>query len=269
VKASPVARLIRGWVDLYTRGVSAALREVRRGEIDDDLWCQHEEAAALGRSRLALDVEMLLRLFLGMPADVSWRLSNGSGVPASGAERRAPVSIRVIGALALLAGATWGTAVLMVLALGDAAWEGPSGPLAVALGVFGGTAFAAAAIGLIWRFQGRLSSVGRIGGVLAGLGVLVGVLGGYAAFLLLPIGSALLAWDLGRAGILSRPLSIVHAASAVAFLAPLIAARIDWQGVMGNGVLVGLAVPYVLSWMAMGTTLLRGMPRTHEHAAGG
>jgi hypothetical protein len=268
VNASPIAPLVRGWVELYTRGVPAALRAARRDEIDDDLWCQHEEGTALGRSRRSLDAEMFLRLLVGMPADISWRMSNGSGAPASGAERRSPVSIRVIGALAILAGASWGTSVLMVLALGDAAWEGPSGPLAGALGVFGGCAFAAAAIGLIWRFQDRLSSVGGIGGVLAGLGVLVGVLGGYAAFVLLPIGSALLAWDLGRTGILSRALSIVHAASAVAFLAPLIASQIDWQGVMANGVLIGLAVPYVLSWMAMGATLVRGVPRALKPAAG-
>jgi len=155
-----------------------------------------------------------------------------------------------------------------VLALGDAAWEGPSGPLVGALGTFGGFAFVAAAIGLIWRFQDRLSSSGVIGGVLAGLGVLVGILGGYAAFVLLPIGSALLAWDLGRAGILSRALSIVHAASALAFLAPLIVAQIDWQGVMTNGVLIGLAIPYMLSWMAMGAMLVRGVPRAPKPLAG-
>jgi hypothetical protein len=33
---SPVAAVVRGWVDLYTRGLPADLRAARRDEVDDD-----------------------------------------------------------------------------------------------------------------------------------------------------------------------------------------------------------------------------------------
>jgi hypothetical protein len=178
------------------------------------------------------------------------------------------MSIRVIGTLAVLAGASWGITTILVLAFGESAWTGPNGAVVSAMGLGGGVAFVAAAIGLIWRFQDQVSFVGVAGGALAGLGVLLGVLGGYAAFAVFPIGSAALFWDLARAGILSRALSIVHALSGVAFLAPLIGTVVDYPAVIANNLLVALAIPYMLSWMAIGASLLRGVPHAHEPALG-
>jgi len=268
MNASLVDALVRSWAELYTRGVPAALRAARRDEIDDDLWCQNEEAAALGRSPRALGAEMLMRLLLGMPADVSWRLSHGGRAVASDSERSSSVSTRLIGAMAVIAGASWGITVILVLAFGESVWTGPNGAVIGAIGLGGGVAFAATAIGLIWRFQDQVGPVGVAGGLLAGLGVLLGTLGGYAAYVVLPVGSAVLTWDLARAGILPRSLSVVHAVSAVAFLAPLIATQVDYAAVIGNSLLIGLAIPYMLSWMAIGASLLRGIPQAHQPAPG-
>ena len=50
MSGSRVAGLVHGWVSLYTRGLTADARAARRDEIDDDLWCEHADAAAAGRA---------------------------------------------------------------------------------------------------------------------------------------------------------------------------------------------------------------------------
>ena len=54
MNGSPVAGLVHAWVDLYTRGLPADARAARRDEIADDLWCEHAEAEASGRSSRSL-----------------------------------------------------------------------------------------------------------------------------------------------------------------------------------------------------------------------
>ena len=71
--ANPAMTFVRRWVALYTRGLAPAERDARRDEIESDLWAHADEAAAMGRTPSALDAEMLVRLVLGMPADISWR----------------------------------------------------------------------------------------------------------------------------------------------------------------------------------------------------
>jgi hypothetical protein len=265
MNGSPVAAIVRGWVDLYTRGMPEPVRATRRDEVDDDLWCQLGEAAALGRSPRSLGAEMLLRLLFGMPADVSWRLSH-AGTAAADVERNSSMSSRVIGALAVAGGASWGIAAFLVLIYGRSVVTGTNAAVGV-LGFGGGLAFAAATIGLVWRFQDRVSPGGAVGGVVAGFGVLLGSLGGYAAFPVFPVGSAVLAWDLARAGILSRALGIIHVVSAAGFLVTLVATVIDYQA-MAIAPFVVLAIPYLLSWVAIGASLLRGAPQAHEPAPG-
>lgn len=70
--------LTRSWAAIYTRGLSPDLRTERREEIDCDLW-EHQRLADFQReSEMQTAVAILPRLFLGMPADVSWRLEAGS-----------------------------------------------------------------------------------------------------------------------------------------------------------------------------------------------
>ena len=67
MNGSPVATLVRGWVDLYTRGLPADLRDARRDEVDDDLWCEQDEAAAAGRSARSLDADLFRASCSGCP----------------------------------------------------------------------------------------------------------------------------------------------------------------------------------------------------------
>jgi hypothetical protein len=104
---SRVAALVRGWVDLYTRGLPAEARAARRDEIDDDLWCQQEDAAAAGRSARSLDADLVLRLIFGIPADITWRLTHRGPAPTANLVRSPARSTRILGVLAMSPGHRW------------------------------------------------------------------------------------------------------------------------------------------------------------------
>lgn len=218
----------------------------------------------MGRTAGSLGGEMVVRLVFGIPADISWRLAHRGSRGGAPMERSSSVSIRLFGAVAFIAGASWGT--MAIVAVVSRLQEETAAVTVLAL--TGGLGLAVAAIGLSWRFQDRLSPIGSLGGVLGGLGILLSTLGAYAGAVLLPIGSAALAWDLGRAGVLPRWVPIVHALSAVAFLAPIIGSLVDYEATFRSDLLIALAIPYILTWMAIGASLLRGVPRAHEPAAG-
>ena len=254
MNVSPVAALVRGWVELYTRGMPAELRSARRDEVDDDLWCQHEEADAIGRSPRSLDAELLLRLLLGMPADVSWRLAHARAA-APVPERTSSFSTRVLGTVIVLAAASWMMLVLMMVVFGLSSWEGPMGLFMVGAIIGGSLAFAVAAFGLLWRFQEQLSIPGAMGGAAAGLGAIAAAFQGAWAITLLPLGSAALVWDLARIGVLSRGIAIIHGLSAIALVVPILGSLIAPEAIV-----VVLAVPYPVSWLLIGASLLRGVP---------
>lgn len=255
MNVSPVAALVRGWVELYTRGMPAELRSARRDEVDDDLWCQHEEAELIGRSPRSLDAELLLRLVLGMPADVSWRLAHARSAAASVPERTSSLSTRLLGTVIVLAASSWTMLVLIMVVFGLSSWEGPLGPFMVAAIIGGSLAFAVAAFGLLWRFQEQLSIPGAMGGAAAGLGAIASAFSGAWAITLLPLGSAALVWDLARIGVVSRGISIIHALSAIALVVPILGSLMAPEAIP-----VVLAVPYPLSWLAIGASVLRGVP---------
>jgi hypothetical protein len=168
---SPVAGLVRGWVDLYTRGMPAPMRAARRDEIDDDLWCEHEEAAAIGRSGRSLGADLVLRLLLGMPADISWRLTYRERA-ASVLERSPSMSTSILGVFAIVAGLTFGSLLILFVPIGETVWTGSIGIFGI-LGTFvGAIAFMAAALGLASRFQNRVSLVGALGALLVTVGAL-------------------------------------------------------------------------------------------------
>ena len=223
MNASARRRPVRWWVKAYTRGLPAELRTARRDEVDDDLWCQQEEAVATGRSARSLGAEMFVRLLLGVPADLSWAFANRRNADARArVEMTSSMSARVFGTFAVLAGLSWTVMMLFLVVLGMSAWTGPAAPFMVIFVLVGGLAFAAAALGLLWRYQEQLHYLGAVGGSLAGLGAIASALDGAAAVFLLPIGSAALAWDLSRICVLSRPLATVHALSAVAIVVALV-----------------------------------------------
>lgn len=258
MNSSPVAELIRRWVDMYTRGMPPPVRAARRDEVEDDLWCHHQEAAEAGRSANALGSEMLVRLLFGVPADLSWRFAHGDNAAATRLERSSSMSTRVLGTLAVLAGLSWTTAMILMAMYGDSVWAGPTGYYMTVFIVGGGLAFAAVAVGLIWRFQEQLHRLGFIGGATAGLGAFGAAFDGAWVISLLPIGSVALVLDLVRIGVLTSGMAMLHALSAVAMLVLLVGmlpGGLGWD----FGLLV-LAIPYLLSWIAIGASLWRGVP---------
>ncbi len=64
---------VRGWVALYTLGLPVEMRMRRRGEVRADLADETLHAVRTGRTA-GLFSQRLVRLVLGIPSDVSWRI---------------------------------------------------------------------------------------------------------------------------------------------------------------------------------------------------
>jgi hypothetical protein len=265
MNGSPVAGLVRGWVDLYTRGLPADARTARRDEIDDDLWCERAEAAAAGRSAHSLDAALFLRLLFGIPADVSWRLAHRR-VPTPPSVVSSSMSTRTLGMLAIVAGSFPGLLMILYQPMGDALWASGGG-VVLLLGSF--VAFPAAALGLAWRFQDRLGPLGAVGAILVTVGIAL-IIGAVdvgpvprAGFVVVPIGSAMLMWDLARAGVARR--------AAIAQLLALVVAI--GLALLGAGqtsapaiAIVVAMFAYLLSWVAIGVSLIRGVPQAQARS---
>ena len=261
MNGSPVAGLVRGWVDLYTRGLPADARAARRDQIDDDLWCEHAEAVAAGRSARSLDADLALRLILGIPSDLSWRLAHHRAPNRTILERRASIGTRTLGVLAIVAASSLFSLPILTGGNSEPAWAWVWIPLGSII------AFTAAALGLALEFQDRVGRLGAAGAILVALSSAL-VVGASAAGLavvvpaaglaVVPVGWAMLMWDLGRIGVLSRRASIAHLAAlailligiAVMLLSPTSSALF----------LVGM-IGYLLSWISIGVSLTRGVPR--------
>ena len=70
-----VVGLAHWWVRLYTSGLPPDIREARRAEIASDLW--EQAAGAPGCGMVTTAAEVLARMLLGIPADLSWRFAAG------------------------------------------------------------------------------------------------------------------------------------------------------------------------------------------------
>lgn len=264
MNGSPVAALVRGWVGLYTRGLPAELRAARRDEIADDLWCQHEEAAALGRPARSLDADMVLRLLFGVPADISWRLTYRGKPAASSLERSASMSTRAIGASAIVAGITWGVLFVAFIPLGEAVWTGAIGVAGVLGSLVAAIAFSTAAIGLAWRFQDGVRPLGAVGALLVTVGAFASMGG---SILLMPIGSVMLMWDVARIGVVPRLISIVHVAAAIVVGLGLLVGHPNVVDESSRVLFVAILIPYVVTWIAIGVSLVRRIPHVAPASA--
>lgn len=90
----PAARaMVRAWTHVYTAGLPPHVRDVRRAEIDSDLW--ELETDALARGGLDPAVHVLARCLIGIPDDLSWRMKEAR-VHAS---TRAAAAVAVVAAL--------------------------------------------------------------------------------------------------------------------------------------------------------------------------
>jgi hypothetical protein len=66
--------IVRAWTRVYTWRLPRALRESRRAEIESDLW---ESRRDTGRA-VSPAVQVALRLLLGVPDDLQWRMAHAS-----------------------------------------------------------------------------------------------------------------------------------------------------------------------------------------------
>jgi hypothetical protein len=262
------AGLVRRWVGFYTRGLSAEVRDGRREEIESHLWDQLEEATSTGRSDRSIGADILMRLVLGLPADLSWRTTrtaNRQARPAT--EGTAATGTRVVGLLAIVGGlgVAIGASVFAGVILAKSTmrpWEQGVDPLQESImavaGSVGIVAIAAATAGLVLRFRHRAGNAAVAAALIAAVGAVLGVLVVWPAIYLALPGFAYLVWELGRAGVLGRRVVSANLLSTVLLLVPIAA--------MFTGTTVGLAialvVPYPVTWLAIGGSLLRGASGT-------
>jgi hypothetical protein len=154
--------------------------------------------------------------------------------------------------LAILAAVSWGTLGFVASSIGDAMWTRYA-ELAVTILIAGALAYLAVAFGLAVRYQERVSRLGAAGVMLVALGSF-GAIAGVGMWLMAPliIGTAMLMWDLARIGVVSRVLPMIQAAIAILFAIALVSpsgSAVLWFG------------PFMLTWVAIGVSLIRGVPK--------
>jgi hypothetical protein len=91
--------IVRTWTRLYTWRLPPLARDMRRGEIDSDLWeFTHDRN---GHRSIAPALHVIARLIVGIPDDVSWRASQ---VTVGSMPMRAVISV---GTAAIVAMSVW------------------------------------------------------------------------------------------------------------------------------------------------------------------
>jgi hypothetical protein len=190
----------RAWTALYTRGLPAEVRGERREEIDCDLW-EHQRQADLQREPATnTAAAILLRLIMGIPADMTWRLEAGANA-RSGKGTQMNDSWTMRGLLALaLAVAAFPAVIGVLVAIGaNGEIDGTSERLFWGISqTIIGTAIIS---GLV--ISARRPSLG-IGLVAAGT-IAISALWYWFAMITVPIGLVLLAIAYFRAGRPSWP----------------------------------------------------------------
>jgi hypothetical protein len=265
------SRLVRSWVGAYTRGLPDEIGLARRDEIESDLWSQNEDAVSFGRSDAALAAEMLGRLVRGIPADLVWRLDHGRPADRT-LERSANLGTKIVALMAIVGGlgVMVGVGRFVIWALGHpdtGVWDlnvdqssasiesmvSQAGLVAVALSL-GGLAFV-----LIDRMPWPIA----LAAVLGMLGAFVGLLGGYTGWIMLPVGSIVVAPYLAWIHAVRRWVAFAHAASAVGLF--LLIGAFLTNAVAAPGAAI-LTVAYPISWIGIGLELLRGIPHGRSAA---
>jgi hypothetical protein len=267
MKPERTAALVRSWVRLYTLGLPVETRQGRRDEIDDDLWCQAEEAAASGRSERSLAGEIGTRLLLGIPADLSWRIDQfrESRAGQVARERSFVMNAPGRGLMAILGGIGWLVWPIPQAYVGrDWPSEGELAWLSwvLFLSVVPSTwLLAGATAGLALIAPDRIRpGIAILASLAAALGA-ISVLGAFGLIIALPIGSALLLWELGRLGAVSTWQARVHVGAA-SLIVVLFAIFFGNPTLMDDRALAiplfaALVFPYAISWIALGMSLYR------------
>jgi uncharacterized protein (TIGR03435 family) len=155
------ANCVRVWTRVYTGGMPPTCREDRRAEIESDLW--EFQCDAAGDHAFAVASHILLRLLIGVPDDLGWRVERAA-VAATLTQRSLALSGRVAGA-ALCICALWAISA-------DAHRRRPATAVAGSAAVFNQDIEEARTMraGNVPRFAGR-----RVPGLTAGLMAALGV----------------------------------------------------------------------------------------------
>jgi hypothetical protein len=105
-------RVARWWVRAYTASLSTDARDGRRAEIESDLWEHLADADANQQHRINTEIDVLARVLIGIPADVTWfrrvrrttkETSSMQHTPASTARAVSPVlAVAIAAALTVL-----------------------------------------------------------------------------------------------------------------------------------------------------------------------
>jgi hypothetical protein len=248
--------LVRQWVRLYTHGLPAEIRQDRRDEIDDDLWCQAREASEAGRAGRSLAIEVMTRLLIGIPADLTWRAEQ-SRIAGRQAQRRRDITVHAPASavLAVIGGIGWVVAPIPQGIVGTTWPEGNPLSMILFLSVIGGTlALAGAIAGFVAAAADQMRSwVVLAVAVSAAVGV-IGMAAVSPAIVLLPVGSAVLIWELGRIGLVSGRQVLAHVAAA-ALLVAVFVVLYNTTVLLDPSTAVpvlALAIPYGLTWIAIG-----------------
>ena len=77
---SRATRLIRAWTSMYTRGLPDQVKRERMAEIESDLWEQYHDSRPRGPTWTGTTLQVLLRLVVGIPFDIAWRLETGAAI---------------------------------------------------------------------------------------------------------------------------------------------------------------------------------------------
>ena len=160
---------VRGWVGLYTLGLPRPMRARRQAEVAGDLADEALDAIRHGDQGI-LFRQRLVRLMLGIPADLSWRFVDA---PAAARQLYGPApwvpltrwTLGLTGVVAMLAGG--GLAIVTLPALtgqvGPELWPG-WGPIGFAIGS------AVVLVGVLGSvFWPRLGAIVIVPGALVGL----------------------------------------------------------------------------------------------------
>jgi hypothetical protein len=271
--ANRSAGLVLRWVALYTRGLPDDARQNRRDEINDDLWSQLQDATESRRGARSVSGEILARLLLGVPADVGWRLEQrqGSGAPKA-PEARPSMDLRFAALMAVLGGVGFDIGLILQAVLGEAAWSTGGVAWLMMLTVVGGTwALALATVSLIFAFQDSIRGVAAFVGSIGASAGALSVMGAFGLIVALPLGTGVVAWELGRIGGLSARVARAHVATAILAIVPIVVIIANSALLFGAvGLLTwGLLILYGVSWIAIGWSLRHTAAMPEAPAKGG
>jgi hypothetical protein len=192
--------LARGWTATYTRGLPRECRVERIEEIDSDLWDQRRFAERERQPVAGTAAEVFARTVLGMPADVLWRIETGSTLAA---HRRNTVNT----SLAMRIGMVSVTILLVALVFNGisivfGAGEWDSRGEQVAWGLVFAACPLLAIVGL-WLSANRP----KLGIALVVVGVvLASLVMFWMAFIIVPVGLAVIALAIRRSGLAIWPI---------------------------------------------------------------